>query len=340
MVTVATLGIILGNLVYMTWGFFGMWTAIRNARTLRTRRYMLKVSALSYCSIWGFIGLQGMNGTLLWRSPVAMYTAIGLSWVAYIVLLFILVTGSKIKGLRIQEEELGIRPAPSEALEESEFSLRRTWACFAWTGTVALLGSLSFLLWLHGIPWTNVLWGLPFVVLSHGIFVPLFIKGAQMARDQDVFSATAPCATRSNQRARAHRLSLILGGGMGLVAAPGIWGLGLGILAGDFVGVFTLGTVIATVTALTALAIRRRRGKDNLDMFWSLVFMGFFVPAVIVMKWPDWAAAVNWTIGSAHVWASAAVYFGINTCFAVSELVLHFKFRGHGLPNDWFQRSQ
>lgn len=332
--TVATLGIVLGNLVYMTWGFFGMWTSICNARTLRTRRYMLKVSALSYCSIWGFIGLQGMNGTLLWRSPLAMYTAIGASWVAYLIWLFILVTGSKLKTLRIQEEDLGVRPAPSEPIERTEFSLRRTWLCFAWTISVAFLGSLAFLLWLHGMPWTNVLWGLPFVVLSHGIFVPLFIKGVQMARDENVFSATAPCATSANRRARAHRLSLILGGGMGLVVAPGIWGVGLGILAGDFTSALAIGVVIVTVAAFTARAIERNRAKGDLYMVWSLLFMGFFMPAIIGLKWPAWAAEVNWTISPAYAWASAAVYLGINTCFAISELVLYFNFKGHARPND------
>jgi hypothetical protein len=262
-----------------------------------------------------------------------MFTAIGVSWVAYIVWLFFLVTGSKLKALRIQEEDLGITPLLSKSVEGSELSLRRIWICFTWTTTVAFLGSLIFLLWLQGMPWTSSLWGLPFVVLSHGVFIPLFIKGVQMARDEEAFAATAPCAANPRRRAGAHRLSLIVGGGMGLVVAPGIWGPGLGILAGDVVGTFVIGAVIAAVAALTARAIKRQRDRDNLYMFWSLLFMGFFVSSVIGLKWPTWAGELNWPLEPAYAWGSAAIYFGINACFAISELVLHFKL-GKRRPQD------
>ena len=86
-----TMSGLLGAAIGATGGFFGMWAGIRNSATLRVRRYMLKVSSLTYAFLWLFVGYEGMCGVLFWPRPTFMFTLCGIGWALYIPALFCLI---------------------------------------------------------------------------------------------------------------------------------------------------------------------------------------------------------------------------------------------------------
>lgn len=186
------LGGLVGAVAGMTGGFFGMWMSIRNASTLRVRRFMLQSSVLIYAFLWVFFGYQGLCGILFWDTPVNLAIACGVGWLMYLILLPVSIVVVNRRGRQLEREDREDAVEQSAPLEESAYSLRRLWQWFTVGMALAVAGSVVTVLWLESLPHVNGWWGVPWVVLSHYCFWRIFIKGVSISRDEVAFIETAP----------------------------------------------------------------------------------------------------------------------------------------------------
>jgi hypothetical protein len=282
-----------GAVIGVTGGFFGMWAAIRNSATLPVRRYMLKLSALNYAFIWVFLGYEGMCGVLYWPNPTLMFTLCGIGWALYIPMLFCLIVLSNRKTMRLAREDSGQLPEPVP-LEQSELSLRRVWISFGWTLPLAVLGSVSTVLWIHSMPWTRPGWPvfLALTLLCHCIFIQMFRRGVRIARDEDAFLANPPSASSTlemileprkapgpSKKAMFYNDLFALAGS---IFGPMAVFIVEAIRAGNW-PLAGLVDVVCTVALLFGLWMRRTPAGRRRGFLIVCLFMGIFSAAIIVL---------------------------------------------------------
>ena len=316
------LGSIVGPVAGMTGGFFGMWAGIKNAQTLNLRRYMLRISAVTYAFVWLFLGYEAGCGTLLWRRPVAMGLACGAGWALYLPLLFLLITWSNRKGRKILEAEEEGAGAPAGC------GLAAVWRTFWWAFSGAVLGSASVVLWVHLLPGVSGWLGLVIAAVSHAGFLLVFRRGVAIARDEVVFEETAPESRGvRDEGAEAEARSeasdaLVMPSWRNdcLALCGGILGSSLALivpLAEEGALAWSLGVACAQVAVvLVALGLLRlaRRWRVWI-LFGALVLAGEINGAVIFLRPMAWLGeyAVQAGDGVGMSWRilAAGVCFGI-----------------------------
>ena len=322
------LGGLVGAVAGMTGGFFGMWMSIRNASTLRVRRFMLQSSVLIYSFLWVFFGYQGLCGILFWDTPVNLAVACGIGWLLYLILLPVFIVTVNRHGRRLEREDREDAVEQSAPLEESAYSLQRLWRWFTVGMALAVAGSVATVLWLESLPYVSGWWGAPWVVLSHYCFWRLFAKGVAISRDEVVFIETAPPLAMANTRKmhkQPSRRALLLndaGALGGSVLGSSAWLiislfvdgqviLGLGLLFG------CLGLLGAAVWLLAHWPERR-----HWIYFGTLLTTGLAIAIILLCVPVVWLREEY--IGNTLYWrlAAAGACLGLATALAVACLYI------------------
>ena len=190
-------GILAGPVLGFTFGLFGVWSGIYRSPTLRTRRFMLKSSAIWYATICGFLGSYGVAMFLVKESA---FNTLGnilsiVLWVVYLGFIVISIIYGNKRWRRIAEEDLGRRPMPETPLEKSSLSLssirRMGWI----TIIVSIIASIGIGFLLCGalaliIGSKIIAYGIIYILfmLLHYAFYRLFRRGLEISRDQAAYN--------------------------------------------------------------------------------------------------------------------------------------------------------
>ena len=328
------LGGLVGAVAGMTGGFFGMWASIRNAQTLRLRRYWLKCSALMYAFVWVFLAYEGVCGVFLWRKPVWMGVACGAGWLAYLPALLVLIVSMNTRGQRIYEEDTGKRPAPDEPLQDCFLSLRSVWYAFAGYFMLAVLGSAGVILWLGSLPHVSPWLGVGIALFSHYGFASLFRKGVRISQDEVIFAETAHPAVEHLVMGREVPTRRRYWNGLcalgGCILGPSAWLIVMPAVVGEPGIAAVVALVCAATLGIAARFLAKVPGQWRWIFFWALLFIGAFDGLVIAFKGADWMVPEV----AAHVGLpmarflenlprmGGAIYFGLYLVFAVASLYI------------------
>lgn len=189
-------GVLLGPVVGMTGGFFGMWSSIYYAPTLRTRRFALRGTALVYGFLWLFLGCLAIATQTTWTSPQTRSLLVVLCWAVYIPTLLFMIVYGNVKWRRLAQEDLGRRPAPKTPLEESPLGYRQIRRLHGPAVFIGIVGSVPFALVLFtGLSRLSdaqwIVYALPvaLIAICHLAFSRMFQRGLAISVDQRAYDA-------------------------------------------------------------------------------------------------------------------------------------------------------
>jgi RNA polymerase sigma factor (sigma-70 family) len=326
----AMAGGLTGAFAGMMGGFFGMWGSIKNAPTLRARRYMLKMSAFVYALVWLFLSYQAVAGLALWPQPRVMIAVCILGWVLYIPFLLVYILKSNRTAMRIVREDTGVDEPPNQALEESPYSLKSVRRAGYWSLGLSSAASLGVAWWLESLPGVHAgVVGLAIAGISHYVFWRLYRHGMRISADEIVFTETAPkhgAEAWLNPHkhykgpSRRARYWNDMGATFGVVWGPSAWLLIAPALGGEAWLSILVALNCMAVTAASAWLLHRWLDQRHRISFGICLYMGIVSGLLIALfVQPEWAASRGMEI--VYGWVGGAIFFGLYFVIGLAGLL-------------------
>lgn len=316
----STFGYLVGPILGMTGGFFGMWASIRNAPTLRSRRFMLKTGSLFYAFLWLFFGYQAIVWASLWGYPVMLSILVSLGWLIYISgFLFFLLLGNR-RYKRIVEEDNDISQRLDRPLEETGLSMIKIRNAVQLSLVLSFTGSaaIGYCLWI--IPRFHFILApaAAFMILAHYVFYRMCRKGMAISKDEASYNSCPPGFligrnfTKSQNDSKPSKKAVFWNNFFALTGS--VFGPMAPILVSMFQkGRYDMAAVSISVGVLSIGIVLAKVYKDiharSRYFFGLLLFMGAFQAALIESGFMPGIGEPGLPIGFKHL--AALLYLGI-----------------------------